>query len=189
MSLIVGLGNPGLKYAKTRHNLGFRVVKILAGQWHAKLNRRGFASRYTEIKCDSGEAMLLLPQTFMNLSGRAVRQAASHLNIDTEGIIVVHDDLDLPLGAVRVKKGGGAGGHNGLTSVIESLSNNGFIRVRIGIGRPPASMDTADFVLRDFKRGEIKAIDEALITAAAAVTYILDYGADAAMREYNQSSP
>ncbi len=147
MKLIVGLGNPGQKYEKTRHNIGFLFADYFAGKHGVKMKNTDKAeSGAGEI---SGEKfMLLKPQTYMNLSGQAVQPVAAYKKIEVNDILIVHDDVDLPEFDVRIKRGGGDGGHNGLKSISEQLGNNYYVRVRVGVGRPPnPNMDTADWVL------------------------------------------
>lgn len=171
--MVVGLGNPGRSYARTRHNAGFLVADELAsrykGSWRKKKN-----AELSTIDLATGEATLLKPQTFMNNSGAAV---APYKN---EDLIIVHDDLDLPLGDVRVKVGGGAGGHNGLRSIIGRIGPD-FIRVRIGIGRPPIGVTVTDFVLSRME----SAVRDAVPRAADAVETVVERGAEAAMNEFN----
>lgn len=185
MNLIVGLGNPGLKYAKTRHNLGFRVVKRITIKLDLKMSQRGFSSRYTEMRYLDDKLMLMMPQTFMNRSGLAVRQAVDYFGIDMDEVIVVHDDLDLEFGRLKIKKGGGTGGHNGLASIVEHVHANDFIRVRLGIGRPKGRQEPSNYVLSRFDSQEAKEVDVFVAEAANAVLFLLEHGLDAAMQKYN----
>ncbi len=174
--VVVGLGNPGRRYERTRHNAGFMVVDELAhrhgGSWRQKKRAES-----APVNLGLAEVTLLKPQTFMNESGAALS------GYRAEDLIVVHDDLDLPPGDVRVKVGGGAGGHNGLRSIISRLGN-GFVRVRVGIGRPPAGMGVTDYVLG----GMDSAIKDAIPTAADAVEAVVEEGPEAAMNRFNVRS-
>lgn len=183
MKIIVGLGNPGRKYERTRHNVGFMAIDELAAatsitqeKHHALIGRSRF---------DGENAVLVKPQTFMNGSGRAVAAVLQDQYAALSDVIVVHDELDLPLGVVRVKVGGGHGGHNGLRSIIELLGPD-FIRVRIGIGRPVTELDAADYVLSPFRADEREAAAQAVTKAAEAVRSIVREGPDRAMNSFNQ---
>jgi PTH1 family peptidyl-tRNA hydrolase len=186
MKIIVGLGNPGRKYERTRHNAGFIALDELAKilriditqeKHHALIGRAGIGSE---------ESVLAKPQTYMNDSGRAVAAILRGTYTDVTDLIVIHDELDLQLGSVRVKSGGGHGGHNGLRSIIEHLGAGDFIRVRIGIGRPPVSMDAADYVLSPFLAEERELAAQAIMKAAEAVRGIIREGPARAMNMLNQ---
>ncbi len=184
-ALVVGLGNPGPKYADTRHNLGFMVVDALHGRaggqgWQEKF--QGAASR---VDVAGVPTVLLKPLTFMNLSGRSVQRAAAFFRIPLGNIIVVHDDLDLEFGAIRVKVGGGNGGHKGLVSCAADLGEPGFTRVRVGIGRPPYG-DASDYVLQAFSRSEAAELGDVVARAADAVQTILKDGTVKAMNAFNK---
>ncbi len=187
MWLIVGLGNPGEEYASTRHNAGFMVVDALqkhgAGQTSFENRFHGFCSKALLAKQD---VLLLKPQTFMNRSGVSVQAAAAFYKISPEQIIVIHDELDLPLGQLRVKIGGGAGGHNGLKDIIRCLGNN-FIRIRIGIGKPVIKGTEADYVLSRYRKEELALLDEQIQSAIKASEAILNKGAEAAQMEFNRA--
>jgi peptidyl-tRNA hydrolase, PTH1 family len=186
MRVVAGLGNPGPEYAQTRHNMGFRVVELLAANLGAKLGEATCSARWgvTDFG-DEVDVALAMPQTFMNVCGRSVACVMSSVNVEAGDLIVVHDDMDLPLGAVRVKDGGGAGGHNGVASVIEALGREDFVRVRLGIGRPPGKMDPAEFVLERFKPDELEEVEYMIPSAGQAVAHILERGVAGAMNEYN----
>lgn len=171
--LVVGLGNPGPRYAGNRHNVGAHVVAELAGRRQATLSRHRGGARAAKVTFGAGprqiSALLAVPTSYMNLSGAPVRDLAGFYKIPTERIIVIHDDLDLDVGVVRVKYGGGEGGHNGLRSISAHLGTKDYLRVRVGIGRPPGRVDPADFVLRDFSPAERAEISVSVAEAADAV--------------------
>ncbi len=194
MKLIVGLGNPGKKYERTRHNIGFMVVERMLRMHGLGDLREKFSALWTkgDATIDAGRhaIALLLPQTFMNLSGDSVQPAATFLKVAPADIIVVHDELDLPWRDVRVKVGGGHAGHNGLRSIIARLGTPDFVRVRVGIGRPPPGFkgDVADFVLQDFDASERAELPDVMDRAAAAVERVVAVGAASAMNALNKKS-
>lgn len=156
-SLVVGLGNPGPQYAATRHNVGWMVVDLLAQRSGASFKRHRTNAEIAETHLGAPpapRAVLAKPLSFMNLSGGPTAGLAAYFRVPPEAIIVVHDELDLPLGAIRLKRGGGDNGHNGLKSITKSLSTKDYLRVRIGIGRPPGRQDPAEFVLKPFAAAE-----------------------------------
>lgn len=160
ISLIAGLGNPGAEYADTRHNAGFRFLEqVLAASGRSLQTENRFSGRVARVSIADQDVWLLAPNTFMNHSGDAVSQLARYYRIPLEEILVVHDELDLPVGAVRLKKGGGAGGHNGISNVIEKLGSPDFLRLRIGIGRPSHSDQVISFVLKKAPKAEQELID------------------------------
>lgn len=182
MRVVVGLGNPGSEYRKTRHNVGFLVIDLLAERWAVKLSRRAFRSLIGEAQWRSEKVLLIQPQTYMNLSGQAVAQVFNFYRLETENLIVVHDDLDLPIGKLRIKsEGGGAGGNRGIESIIESLGTKDFIRLKIGIGRPPGRQDPANYVLQPFTPREEAFILPAVDRAASAIEMIFSEGVDKAV--------
>ncbi len=185
--MIVGLGNPGPDYANTRHNAGFMAVDLIADNLRASYWKDEYGARTALVRLGDEDILLVEPQTFMNLSGTAIRNLANEYDAAVSEIIVVHDDLDLPLGSVKVKRGGGHGGHNGLRSVNEKLDDNGYLRVRVGIGRPPGRMDPADYVLQRMKPAVADELEAVIPTAAQAAIHILEHGVDSAMREFNAS--
>lgn len=183
MYLVVGLGNPGREHERNRHNVGFMVVDALrreAGLPEPKEKWKGTWARGTAF---GGDLAVLFPQTYMNLSGECVQPCAAFLKVAPKEIVVVHDELDLPFGDVRVKVGGGHAGHNGLRSIIASLGSADFARVRVGIGRPPPGFrgDVADFVLSDFDGAERAELPDVLARAVAATKRVLEAGPLAAM--------
>lgn len=182
--LVVGLGNPGGRYRGTRHNLGFAVVEELGRRWGGSFRPR-FDGLAADAAGPGGPVTLLMPQTFMNDSGRSVAAARRRLGLMPGEVLVVHDDLDLPLGTVRVRPGGGSGGHNGLRSVIAALGGQDFGRVRLGIGHPPPGADVVAYVLDRFPPGERELAEAAVERAAAAVARVVADGYEAAMNEFN----
>ena len=163
ISLIAGLGNPGAEYADTRHNAGFRFLEgLLQASGRSLQTENRFSGRVARVSIAERDVWLLAPSTFMNHSGDAVSQLARYYRIPLEEILVVHDELDLPVGAVRLKKGGGAGGHNGISDVIEKLGSPDFLRLRIGIGRPSHSDQVVSFVLKKAPKAEQELIDAAI---------------------------
>jgi PTH1 family peptidyl-tRNA hydrolase len=186
MHLIVGLGNPGEKYQNTRHNLGFKVIEELARRLKINSLRSKFDSFVAEAEIKGLKVMLVQPQTFMNNSGPAVRGILSWYKIDHRNLIVICDDVDLEIGQLRIREKGGAAGHHGVESVIESTGSNEFARVRIGIGRENLTGDVSDYVLQEIPPSQRKTLDAAVLTAADAAETILSEGLAAAMNRFNQ---
>ena len=187
--LIVGLGNPGEQYENTRHNVGFRVVEELAERQNAPIQRLKFKA-LTNLLTVGGEKVLVMkPVTYMNLSGEAVRPAADFYKIPPERILVISDDTALDVGKLRVRRGGSAGGHNGLKSIIQHLGTDQFPRIRVGVGKKPhPDYDLADWVLGKFQGEDKKAVDAAVKRAADAVECLVQYGPDQAMNRFNGSA-
>jgi peptidyl-tRNA hydrolase, PTH1 family len=185
MKLIVGLGNPGRKYAGTRHNVGFDVLAALARRGGAPSPRSVFEADLTETNIGGERTLLLAPQTFMNLSGRAVRQALDFYKLPLSELLVVCDDLNLPAGRLRLRKSGSAGGQKGLKNIIDHVGTEDFARLRIGIDRPPDRIDATAYVLQRFAAAEKDAIDAAVKSAADAVELWVTRGPDAAMNIAN----
>jgi len=189
MFLIVGLGNPGRAYEGTRHNAGFLVIDRLSQDLEAPVEQKKFTALIGRAQIGAAKVMLVKPQTFMNLSGESVRRIFEYYQLEqTEEVIVVHDDLDLPFPALRLKAGGGHGGHKGLLSVIHHLGSPDFLRVRVGIGKPDEKELTERHVLDPFTREEAKLLPAVVTTAAAAVSKIVSSGIQAAMNQYNGST-
>jgi peptidyl-tRNA hydrolase, PTH1 family len=189
VKLIVGLGNPGLSYAGNRHNTGFSALRHFAREHDIDLDKKQCKARVACTKIAGEDIVLARPQTYMNNSGQAVTPLAKRFNVPPEDIIVIHDDLDLPLGRIRVRKGGSSGGHNGVESIIRELGSRDFIRVRIGIGRPPGGEDEQgiiDFVLSDFTREELEVIKPAIARAGEAIDSLLADGLEATMNQFNK---
>ncbi len=186
--LVVGLGNPGPEYARTRHNLGFMVTDLLAGEWSASW-RSKFSGRVAEARAGDVRLALLQPQTFMNLSGKSVAAALAFYKLEPDALVVVHDEIDLDLGDVRAKWAGGLAGHNGLRSLRESLGTADFARVRIGVGRPERGdrQPVADWVLRPFPADvDVGAIVD---RGAECTRLVVSAGVDEAMRRFNGAGP
>lgn len=188
--LIVGLGNPGREYEKTRHNAGFRAVDILAEQLGCKIDKAKFQGLYGQTIYKGGKVFLLKPQTFMNLSGRAVLQLSAYYSIPPENIIVLFDDISLAPGRLRIRANGSAGGHNGIKSIIAEVGSQDFPRVKIGVGaKPNPEFDLAAWVLSTFSAKEEKDLSFALENAANAALAIIDQGVPEAANKYNGSHP
>lgn len=183
--LIAGLGNPGPQYAANRHNVGFRCIERLGTAWGLTFDKRQHQSRVALGTFQGRRVVLVKPQTFMNESGRAVVPLARFYRVVQERLLVIYDDLDLPLGAVRLRPEGGSGGHKGMRSIIEQLGTQNFPRLRLGIGRPPGRMDPAAYVLRDFSADEKPLLEETLDRAVAAIELWMVEGIEAAMNRYN----
>jgi peptidyl-tRNA hydrolase, PTH1 family len=183
--LVAGLGNPGPGYAGNRHNCGFMTADVLAARMGARFTRDRSRALVAAGRLAAVPVTLAKPLSFMNLSGGPVAAVRSFYKIPAERIAIVHDDLDLPFGVLRLKQGGGDGGHNGLRSVTASLGTRDYLRVRIGIGRPPGRMDPADFVLHDFSPAERRLLPDVLERAADAVELLLARGLAAAQNEFH----
>jgi len=186
VKVIVGLGNPGVRYQMSRHNIGFQVVDRLAQINHIPISTRRLKSLSGTGQIDAQEVALVKPMTFMNLSGEAVKKSVNYFHVGMEDLIVVHDDLDLSFGRVRFKQRGGDGGHQGVRSIIESIDGNNFLRLKVGIGRPPKGMDPAEYVLNDFDQIEQPRLDEIVSLAAGAITVLLSEGLQIAMNQYQK---
>lgn len=186
MRLIVGLGNPGKEYLFSRHNLGFMVVDRLAGDLDIRVTRNQFDALIGDGTISGNRIMLAKPQTYMNLSGNSVCGLLRFYKLQIEDLIVIHDDLDLPFDTVRIKKGGGHGGNKGVMSIMSQLGSPDFIRVRIGIGKPPRKEMTEDHVLGRFFPEEMQKLPDVLVRAADAVEAIIKSGLAAAMNQFNQ---
>lgn len=185
MRVVVGLGNPGPGYEKTRHNVGFWVVERLAKRWGSQISRRAHRSLVGEAFLGGETVLLVKPQTFMNRSGEAVVRLRDFYHLPPSGFIVVHDDMDLAIGRIRVRENGGPGGHWGVESVIAALGARDFPRIKVGIGRPPAGEDPVDFVLHPFTPVEEESIFLAVERAVEAVEVLLKEGLQKAMSLFN----
>ena len=183
--LIVGLGNPGREYEKTRHNAGFRALDILADKLGCKVDKAKFQGLYGQVNFKGRKLLLLKPQTFMNLSGRSVLQLSAFFHVPPQNIIVLFDDISLEPGRLRIRKDGSAGGHNGIKSIIAELGSQEFPRVKIGVGaKPHPDFDLADWVLSAFSAQEEKALAPALERAADAALAIVELGVPEASNRY-----
>lgn len=188
--LIVGLGNPGREYEKTRHNCGFRAVDLLAENLGCKIDKLKFQGLYAQANYNGTKVFLLKPQTYMNLSGRSVLQLSAYFNIPPQRIIVMFDDISLEPGRLRIRPNGSAGGHNGIKSIIQEVGSQEFPRVKIGVGaKPNPNYDLADWVLSTFSANEEKALAVALDNAAKAALAIIDHGVPEAANRFNGSHP
>jgi len=183
--MIVGLGNPGPDYEHTRHNAGFLALDLIAENLRASYWKEQAGAKVAVVRFDDDDLVLVKPQTFMNVSGSAVAKLAETYGIEASDIIVIHDDIDLSPGAVRTKRGGGHGGHNGLRSVHDRLASDAYLRVRVGVGRPPGRMDPADYVLQPLRGTSWDEFEAQVPDAAQATMHILEHGVESAMREYN----
>lgn len=193
MKLIAGLGNPGLYYSNNRHNIGFMCIKHIAKTHGIKLNQKQGQARTGNGRIAGHEVTLARPQTFMNNSGEAVSRLLKRLKITPDDLIIIHDDLDLPTGKIRIRRGGSSGGHRGIESIIKHAGSRDFYRVRVGIGRPdmPEGTDTekeaavVDYVLSGFTRDEKKVIKQVIPQVEEAVNCLVTEGLEAAMNKYN----
>lgn len=183
--MVVGLGNPGPEYAHTRHNAGFLAVDMLGENLRANYWKDQGGAKVAVVRFGDEDLVLAKPQTFMNLSGSSVARLADAYEVAPEDLIIIHDDIDLLPGAVRVKRGGGHGGHNGLRSVHDKLKTDAYVRVRVGVGRPKGRMDPADWVLEPLRGAELDDFEASIPTAAQATLHILEHGVDSAMQEFN----
>lgn len=186
MYVIVGLGNPGTEYEATRHNVGFMVIDKLAQEYGIRLDKKSRLARWGEGVISGEDVILLKPLTYMNNSGLAVREILKGKDVELDHLIVIYDDLDLDPGRIRVRPDGGSGGHKGIRSIIGQLGSGDFLRVRVGIGRPPGRQDASDYVLHPFAKREREEIDFAIIKAADAVAHIIAHGIERAMNEFNR---
>ena len=188
--LIVGLGNPGPEYAKTRHNAGFRAIDILADKLGCRVDKGKFQGLYNQVTYKDNKLFLLKPQTYMNLSGQSVKQLAAFFHIPTQNIIVMFDDISLEPGRLRIRADGSAGGHNGIKSIISCIGGQNFPRVKIGVGaKPHPDYDLANWVLSNFTASEEKDLVSALDRAADAALCIIDRGVPESANRYNGSKP
>lgn len=185
--LVAGLGNPGPGYTHNRHNVGQTVVDELATRIGGKFKTHSSRAQILEGRLGIGGPRLILakPMTFMNLSGGPVGNLAKFFGIDPKHVIVIHDEIDIPFDTVKLKLGGGEGGHNGLRDISKALGTKDYLRVRVGIGRPPGRMETADFVLKDFSKDEKKSLPFLLDSSADAVEEIVQSGWDVALKKIN----
>lgn len=188
MYIVVGLGNPGLKYENTRHNAGFMTIDELSKELNIDVKRNKFKALIGEGNYNNEKIILVKPQTYMNDSGLSVKDITNFYNIEKDKLIIVLDDIDIEFGTIRIKRAGSAGSHNGMKSIIYQLAYDDFPRVKIAIGKNPSYMDLADFVLSRFTKDEKKVIDEEVQNAKNAVLNIINNGLDDTMNKYNSWS-
>ncbi len=183
--LIVGLGNPGREYRDSRHNIGFKVVDNLVKNFNIGFSRRQADALVTDCRSEDEKLIFAKPQTFMNLSGKSVSTLLRYYRIDFARCLIIYDDLDLPLGSIRIRSEGGSGGHKGMKSIIDVLATNELPRMRLGIGRPAGSTDPAEYVLDTFSADEVQIVDMTLDRAVNCVVTFIRMGIDAAMNHCN----
>ena len=188
MKAIIGLGNPGLKYAGTRHNVGFDAVTAIADKYNMTINNRKFKGLYADGFIGGEKVLLVQPQTYMNLSGECVREVVDFYKLNPDEMIIICDDINLDVGRLRIRKKGSAGGHNGLKNIIAHLGTEEFPRIRVGVGEKTEGWDLADYVLARFDKNSEPVIREALASVVGAVETWISDGIDAAMNRYNISS-
>ena len=185
MYLIIGLGNPEEEYSKTRHNMGFNAINKIAEQYRIKVNKSKFQGLYESAIIEGQKVMLIKPQTYMNLSGECIKQFVDFYKIPKEEILVIYDDMDIEPGKIKIRKKGGAGGHNGMKSIIKMLGTEEFARIRTGIGRPKHNGDDINYVIGAIPEEEIPKLEEGVEKAKEAVIEILSNGIDSAMNKLN----
>jgi len=185
--LIAGLGNPGSKYDRTRHNLGFMVIDELGSRYNADF-REGYKGLYSSVIIEGEKVFLLKPMTYMNLSGESVAMLANFYKIEPEDIFVVHDDLDIEYGRIKLKKGGNSGGHNGIKSIISQTGSKDFIRLKCGIGKNDGGKDTTSHVLGKFKPEEKEKLEEYVNNCCDALVSCIKHGLRDAMNRFNNKS-
>lgn len=188
VKVIVGLGNPGKDYQKTRHNVGFMVIDEIIKKLNLSTKKIKFNSVYTETIINSEKVLLVKPQTFMNNSGVAVRDIINFFKVDPKDLIVIYDDIDIGFSDVRIRKKGSSGSHNGMKSIIYQIQSDDFPRIRIGVGKKHEEEDLANFVLTNFSKDEFKDIEIAIKYAAEGALSIVDKGIDFAMNNYNRKN-
>ena len=187
--IVFGLGNPGAEYAGTRHNVGQMVADELARRGGAALKPHSKSrNRAATVRLGGEPVIVAVPMSYMNLSGGPVSSLAKYQSVAVEDVIVIHDELDIPFGTVRLKRGGGSAGHNGLKDITKALGTPDYVRVRVGIGRPPGSMDAATYVLKPFSSVERKELDLLIVDAADAVESVLQVGLEAAQQRWHSPS-
>lgn len=186
MYVIAGLGNPGGKYEKTRHNVGFQVIDRLAAKYHIDINMKKHRALCGTGVIEGVKVLLIKPQTYMNLSGESVREVLDFYKTDPEGeLLVIYDDVSLKPGQLRIRKKGSAGGHNGIKNIIQHLGTQVFTRIKVGVGEKPEGYNLADYVLGRFSGEDERLMSDAFERAAQAAAAVLMYGADKAMNDYN----
>jgi len=188
-TVIVGLGNPGPSYERTRHNAGFLLVSELAAVHNISIRQERHGAFVGDGNIGAHRCLLALPQTYMNRSGASVRRLLSFTGLDPGALVVVHDDMDLPLGRLRLRRGGGAGGHRGIASLLEHLGSPDFTRLKIGVGRPPEGVPAEGYVLQEFAASERDTLREALARGSKVLEVLLSLGLAAAMNVCNPAPP
>lgn len=183
--LIAGLGNPGKEYRQTRHNVGFMVIDRLSANLNIPVKKVKNKSLIGIGKLDNKQILLVKPQTFMNNSGESIAPLMRYFKVPLQNLIVIHDDLDIPFGLLKIRPSGGTSGQKGMKSIIEKLGSQEFARIRLGIGRPPGRMDPVDYVLEDFLKDQLSLLDELLTNASEAVMTFIREGLNKAMNTYN----
>lgn len=183
--IIVGLGNPGRRYSKTRHNVGFDTIDFLSLKYNIKVNKVRHKALTGEGEINGCRVILAKPQTFMNLSGECISEIVRWYKIELERLIVIYDDIDIPLGSIRIRTEGSAGTHNGMRSVIYLLNADTFPRIRIGIGMPEGSDDLINYVTDEFGAEQRKIVNQSIANAADAISIIISEGINKAMNKYN----
>ena len=183
MFLIVGLGNPGMEYEDTRHNIGFKVVDNIAKEYNIEINRQKFKGIYGEGFIDGKKVMLLKPTTYMNLSGESVREVVDFYNLENEEVLVIYDDISLETGSLRIREKGSAGGHNGIKSIIAHLGSDVFPRIKVGVGQPTG--DLVKHVLGRFSKEEIDVLNQSIEVSTKAAKEIIKTDAKTAMNQFN----
>ena len=185
MYLIVGLGNPEEEYSQTRHNMGFNTINKVAEKYNIKISKNKFHGLYEDLIIENKKIILLKPQTYMNLSGISVKEIMDFYKIDNENILIIYDDMDIEPGKIKIRKKGGAGGHNGIKSIIENIGTEEFSRIRIGIGRPTHEQDKINYVIGAISKEEQEKLQKGVEMAAEAVEEVLKNGIDSAMNKFN----
>lgn len=185
MYYIVGLGNPGLQYENTRHNVGFMTIDYLANKYNIDVRKLKFKSLYGQGEISGNKVMLIKPQTYMNNSGEAVRELRNFYKFDIDKLIVIYDDIDIDFGTVRIRKKGSAGSHNGMKSIIYQIQDDKFPRIKVSIGKKPEKWDLANFVLSGFSKDEVSILEDEIRLAAKGIEIILKEDIDMAMNKCN----
>ncbi len=186
MKLIVGLGNPGNEYKQTRHNVGFMVIDELASVYKIDINKKKYKALFGKGLINDIEVIIAKPQTFMNLSGDSVAQMIKGFNLSADDLIIIYDDMDLDIGRLRIKDKGSHGGHRGIKSIINAIGTDSFVRIKIGIGRPCAGIDSSDYVLSNFKKDELPILKEVKKKASDALLFLIKNDTVAAMSRFNR---
>ena len=185
MYLIVGLGNPEEDYSNTRHNMGFDTINEIAKRYNINITKKKFKGLYEICNIEGQKVVLLKPQTFMNLSGESIKEIVQYYDIPIENMLVIYDDMDIEKGAIKIRKKGGPGSHNGMKSIVENLGSKEFPRIRIGIGKPDNEYDKINYVIGYVSKEEMEILEEGVKKAADAVIEILKNDVDTAMNKFN----